>query len=132
MPVRGIRGATTIDRDIPEVLLESSRELLEEILHANPGLKPENMAACIFTVTPDIKSAFPAQAARQLGWQWVPLMSAQEIPVPGSIKACIRVLILWNTEQPQGAIKHVYLKNARSLRPDLSVEEVSDVNHHAS
>jgi chorismate mutase len=132
MPVRGIRGATTIEKDETEILLEASRELLSEILCANPGLEPEDISACFFTVTPDLQSAFPAQAARQMGWQWVPLMSAQEIPVPGGLQACIRVLILWNTEIPQGAIKHVYLKNAKVLRPDLSVEEVSDVNHHES
>lgn len=132
MPVRGIRGATTVDEDSPQVVLKASRELLEEILNRNPKLQSEDIAACIFTATADIKSAFPAQAARQLGWNEAALMSAQEIPVPGSLAACIRVLILWNTDQPQRSVKHVYLKEARSLRPDLSIEEVSDVDHHAS
>jgi chorismate mutase len=132
MSVRGIRGATTIEEDKAEILLEASRELLGEMLCANPGLKPDDIAACFFTVTPDIHSAFPAQAARQMGWQWVPLMSAQEIAVLDGLRACIRVLILWNTETHQREIKHVYLKNAKVLRPDLSVEELSDVNHHES
>lgn len=132
MPVRGIRGATTVKQDNPDAILEATRELIEEIVKANPGLNPEDIAVCFFSVTPDLQSTFPAQAARQLGWQLVPLMCAQEIAVTGSLPGCIRVLILWNTEHPQTTIKHIYLREAISLRPDLSVKEESNVDYHAS
>ena len=119
MPVRGVRGATTIEDDKPEALLSATRELLLSILEANPGLEPDDLASVLFTVTEDIASAYPAEAARQLGWTQVPLMCAREIPVAGSVPCCIRVLLHWNTQVPQSAIRHVYQRGAASLRPDL-------------
>ncbi|MGD8457264.1 MAG: chorismate mutase [Anaerolineales bacterium] len=119
MKVRGIRGATTIMDDSREAVLAATVELLEAILRANPGLEAKDIGSAIFTVTEDIHSAFPAQAARQLGWDQVPLMSMREIPVPGSLPLCIRVLIHWNTAKSQEEIQHVYLHEAQSLRPDL-------------
>jgi len=79
----------------------------------------EDVASAFFTVTPDLTTAFPARAARELGWQHVALLDAQEIPVPGSLPRCVRVLIHWNTDKPQAEIRHVYLRGAASLRPDL-------------
>ncbi len=119
MPVRGIRGATVVEHDDPEEVLAATRELLSALLKANPSLNPSDLASAIFTVTGDLCSAYPARAARQLGWDDVPLMCALEIPVPGSLPRCIRVLVHWNTDLPQAAVRHVYLGDAASLRPDL-------------
>jgi len=119
MPIRGIRGATTVAADEPDLILQATRELLEEILAENENMKPEDIASAIFTVTADLVSTFPAQAARQMGWSLVPMMCAREIPVPGSLPRVIRVLVHWNTELAQNEVTHVYLKNAVKLRPDL-------------
>ena len=119
MAIRGIRGATTVLADKPELILEATRELLEAILEANINMKPEEVGSAIFTVTDDLASTFPAQAARQMGWSLVPMMCAREIPVPGSLPKVIRVLVHWNTETPQNEITHVYLRDAVKLRPDL-------------
>ena len=119
MAIRGIRGATTVPADEPDLILQATRELLEEILDENPGMKPEDIASAIFTVTEDLASTFPAQAARQMGWGLVPMMCAREIPVPGSLRKVIRVLVHWNTDVPQSEITHVYLRDAVKLRPDL-------------
>ena len=119
MTTRGIRGATTIETDTKEEVLSATRELLDALLAANPMLKTDDIASALFTTTGDIASAYPALAARQIGWDLVPMMCAREIPVPGSLPMCIRVLIHWDTEKKQSAIKHVYLRNAVKLRPDL-------------
>jgi chorismate mutase len=119
MAIRGIRGATTVTADEPDQILQATRELLEEILAANEGMQPEDVASALFTVTDDLVSTFPAQAARQMGWGLVPMMCAREIPVPGSLRRVIRVLVHWNTELPQNGITHVYLRDAVKLRPDL-------------
>jgi chorismate mutase len=115
-----VRGATVASQDQPEVILAATRELLEAICAANPQLMPEDLASAIFTGSGDLTSVYPAQAARQLGWVQVPLLSAREIDVPGGLPGCIRVLLHWNTDLPQSAIRHVYLGAAASLRPDLS------------
>lgn len=120
MTVRGIRGATVVVYDEPEAVLSATRELLSAILKANPTLNPDDLASAVFTVTGDLCSAYPARAARQLGWDDVPLMCALEIPVPGSLPRCIRVLLHWNTDLPQSSVRHVYLGAASSLRPDLT------------
>lgn len=120
MPVRGIRGATTTHQDTIDAIIVATRELLLAILEANPSLRPEDIASVLFTVTDDIRAAYPAQAARDLGWGEVPLMDAQEIPVVGGLKLCIRVLITWNTDILQQEVNHVYLREAVRLRPDLA------------
>jgi chorismate mutase len=119
MPIRGIRGATTVVADEPSLILQATRELLEAILDENEDMKTEDIASAIFTVTDDLASTFPAQGARQMGWGLVPMMCAREIPVPGSLRRVIRVLVHWNTEAAQNAVKHVYLRDAVKLRPDL-------------
>ena len=119
MPIRGIRGATTVTADDPDLILQATRELLEEILAENEGMQPEDVASAIFTVTDDLASTFPAQGARQMGWGLVPMLCAREIPVPNSMPRVIRVLVHWNTEVPQNEITHVYLRDAVKLRPDL-------------
>ncbi|HEU4745367.1 MAG TPA: chorismate mutase, partial [Anaerolineales bacterium] len=80
MPIRGIRGATTVTADESELILQATRELLEEILAENEGMRPEDVASAIFTVTDDLASTFPAQGARQMGWGLVPMLCAREIP----------------------------------------------------
>jgi len=119
MAIRGIRGATTVAADEPELILQATRELLEAILETNTGMKPEDVGSALFTVTDDLASTFPAQAARQMGWGLVPMMCAREIPVPGSLQKVIRVLVHWNTDAPQNKVTHVYLRDAVKLRPDL-------------
>ena len=120
MTIRGIRGAITIEQDTEEEVLSASKEMLKGILSANPGLVPEAIASAIFTTTADVSSTYPAAAARQMGWNNVPLMCAREIPVPDSLPMCIRVLIHWNTKQPQDSIHHIYMKEANKLRPDIA------------
>ncbi|HSL30256.1 MAG TPA: chorismate mutase [Anaerolineales bacterium] len=119
MTIRGIRGATTVVADQPDLILQATRELLEAILDANFKMESEAVASAIFTVTEDLRSTFPAQAARQMGWEMVPMLCAREIPVPDSLPRVIRVLVHWNTDIPQSEIKHVYLRDAVRLRPDL-------------
>jgi chorismate mutase len=119
MSIRGIRGATTVTADEPDLILQATRELLEEILTENEGMRPEDVASAIFTVTDDLASTFPAQGARQMGWGLVPMLCAREIPVPNSLPRVIRVLVHWNTDLPQNEITHVYLRDAVKLRPDL-------------
>lgn len=119
MPIRGIRGATTVSADDPDLILAATRELLEEILAENADMRPEDIASAFFTVTEDLASTFPAQAAREMGWSLVPMLCAREIPVPDSLPRVIRVLVHWNTEVPQDEITHVYLREAVNLRPDL-------------
>jgi len=106
--------------DQPESILRTTRDLLLAILEANPALQPSDLASVLFTVTEDLCSAYPAQAARQLGWTNVPMMCMREIPVPGGLSRCIRVLLHWNTDLPQESIHPVYLGAASILRPDLA------------
>ncbi|PKN86045.1 MAG: chorismate mutase, partial [Chloroflexi bacterium HGW-Chloroflexi-7] len=90
------------------------------ILKANPCLVTADIASAWFTVTSDLQLIHPAKAAREMGWKDVPLMCSREIDVPGSLPRCVRVLIHWNTDLPQSSVKHVYLHEAATLRPDLS------------
>jgi len=125
MAVRGVRGATTTIIDQKIEVLEATHELLKTILETNPTMLMEDIASCFFTVTDDLESAFPAEAARKMGWRTVPLMCAREIGVTGGLQRCIRVLIHWNTDLPQEKIQHVYLRDARSLRLDINQEKKS-------
>lgn len=116
--IRAIRGATTVLADEPDVIAAGTRELLARIMLIN-GLRPEDVVSVIFTVTADLRSDFPARAARDLGWVDVPLLCTVEIPVPNALARCIRVLLHVESERPRDAMKHVYLREARTLRPDL-------------
>ena len=120
MTLRGISGATTVDTDQPDEILAATQELLEAILRANPDLHAEDIASAFFTTTVDLVSVHPALAARQMGWNRVPMMCASEISVPDGLPRCIRVLIHWNTDCAQSAIRNIYLSEAARLRPDLS------------
>ncbi len=120
MKVRGIRGATSVETDCSEEILAATRELLEAILRANDIQEFDDIASAIFTTTSDLTSTFPAEAARGLGMSTVPLLCTNEIPVEGSLPRCIRVLLHLNTEKSQSEIVHVYFREARKLRPDVS------------
>jgi chorismate mutase len=119
MSMRGVRGAITVENDTTQEILSATQYLLRAILDANPSLCPEDLASVLFTLTEDLRAVHPARGAREMGWENVPLMCAQEIPVPGSLRHCIRVLLHWNTDLPQADIHHVYLKDAVTLRPDI-------------
>lgn len=119
MPVRGVRGATVAANNQSEAILTATRELLEAILAANPGMQLQDIASALFTLSEDLCAAYPAEAARAIGWQQVPLICGREIPVPGGLPRCIRVLLHWNTNLPQADIQHVYLGETAVLRPDL-------------
>ena len=120
MAIRGVRGATAVAADEPQTIFRATQELLVEIMEQNPGMRAEDIASALFTLTEDLASAYPAQAARQIGWEEVPMMCAREIPVPGSLPRIIRVLVHWNTDMPQARIRHVYRGDAAQLRPDLA------------
>ena len=117
MPIRGIRGATVAAADTPDAIRGATRELLLALTEAN-GLDPADVASVIFTVTPDLTAEAPARAARELGWEEAALLCVAEMPVPGGLPRCIRVLIHWNTEKWSDEIRHVYLHAALQLRPD--------------
>lgn len=119
LAVRAIRGAIQIDRDDPGLIHADSTTLLSEVIRRN-GVTPDDLISIIFTVTPDLASAFPATAARGLGLTDVPLLCATEIPVPGGLERVIRLLAHVYSERPRSAIEHVYLRGARQLRPDLA------------
>jgi chorismate mutase len=121
MACRGIRGAITVDVDEADAILAATRELLERIVSAN-GLCVEDLASVVFTATPDLTAAYPAQAARDIGWHHTPLLCMQEMAVNDSVSHCIRVLAMWNTDRPPDQVHHVYLGRARALRPDLAEE----------
>lgn len=117
---RGIRGATTVTRNDEQEILDATAALLKEIVERNE-IEPEDICSVWITVTPDLTATFPARAIRVLkGWDMVPLMCSTEIPVQGALPKCIRLLIQVNTTKGQRDMKHVYLNEARSLRPDLS------------
>lgn len=116
---RGIRGATTVTENSREAILLATRQMLALMIRRN-DIHSKDVASAIFTVTKDLNAEFPALAARQLGWIEVPLLCGYEIEVPGSLQRCIRVLVHWNTSQPQHDIHHVYIHDAVRLRPDLS------------
>jgi chorismate mutase len=117
--VRGIRGAITVERDEPALLMDATERLLRAIVAQNEVV-PDDIASALFTLTPDLRSQFPAAAARRMGWTLVPLLNFTEIGVPGGLERCIRVLVHVNTEKSAQEIKHVYLDGARVLRPDLN------------
>jgi len=121
MATRGIRGATTVERNGRDEILAATRELLELLVRLN-GLRPDDVAHVWFSVAPDLDAEFTAFAAREIGWTEVPLMCGREIPVPGAIAGCIRVLIDWNTAKSQREIRHAFLRRAKELRPAWAVE----------
>lgn len=126
MATRGVRGATTADRNDAAHIAERTLELVRVLMERN-GILPEELASATFTLTEDLDAEFPAMPMRSLpGWEDVPLLCAREIPVPGSLGRCIRVLLHWNTEKGQGEVRHAFLRGARSLRPAWAVRVPGD------
>ena len=122
MPVRGIRGATTVEADSAEEIIAATSELLEALIAQN-DIVPEDIAGVWFTTTRDLTAEFPAIAARKLGWVDVPLLCGHEMDVDGNnpraIPRCIRVMVQLNTERAQADMKYVYLRRAREIVRDL-------------
>jgi chorismate mutase len=116
--IRALRGATTVSSDDPLLIREGVQELLETLLEEN-DLTPGEIISAVFTATPDLVSEFPAHAARLFGWDDVPLLCAQELPVPGSLPRCVRVLLHVETSRPRNEMRHAYLREAVLLRQDL-------------
>ena len=115
--VRGIRGATTVKSNDAAEITAATAQLLATLRDLN-ALAPEDIGYIWFTVTPDLDAAFPADAARAgLGWTEVPLICGREIPVPGALALCVRVLIAWNTPKKQSEVQHAFMNGARQLRP---------------
>lgn len=115
--VRGVRGAITVTQNNADEILEATRELLNMIVRVN-DIDIDDIASVTLTTTKDITSTYPAFAARQLGWFDLALMCGHEMEVPGGLPMCIRVLIHWNTTKSQKDIGHIYLREAKALRPD--------------
>jgi chorismate mutase len=119
MPIRGIRGATTVEANTREAILEAAGELLGEIIRAN-DIRADDVASAYFTTTTDLNAEFPAVVARRdFGWTNIALMCGHEMDVPGSLRMCLRIMLHVNTETPQAKVCHVYLRGATVLRPDL-------------
>jgi chorismate mutase len=116
--VRAVRGATTVENNDAVEMLRETEKLLVEIIEKN-RLKEEDIISIIFTVTNDLNATFPAIAARNLGWTSIALMCTSEIPVPGSLEKCIRVLLHFNTNKRNDEIRYIYLNGAKVLRPDI-------------
>ena len=124
MAVRGIRGAITAAANDKEAIVGATSRLLSAVVAEN-RLDTADIAAVFFTTTPDLNAEFPAAAARQLGWSAVPLLCGHEMSVPQRLGACIRVMLLVNTDAGQDAMHHVYLDGASVLRPDLTTTDVA-------
>src|SRR3954471_24213086 len=118
MAVRAARGATQVDQDHRDDVLTATTELLTEVMHRN-GLAPEDLISVVFTATPDLRSEFPAYAARQMGITDVPLLCASEIDVPGAMPRVLRLLAHVETDRPREQVRHVFLRGAAALRTDL-------------
>jgi chorismate mutase len=118
--VRGVRGAITVDGDGREPLARATFQLLDGLVAEN-ALRIEDLAAAIFTVPDDLPGTNPAAAARERGWAAVPLLMVREHGGDRRVPRCLRVLLLWNTTRSQAEVRHVYLRGAAELRPDLSI-----------
>lgn len=115
---RGIKGATTVERNTRDEILAATTELLQLMIERN-SIDPDDVASALFTTTTDLNAEFPAVAARRMGWTEVPLVCAHELDVPGSLAMCLRILLHVNTEKSPREITHIYIRGARVLRPDL-------------
>jgi chorismate mutase len=118
---RGVRGAITTKGNDAAAVEEATKVLLGSLIEAN-DCSPEDIAAAIFTVPDELVGLNPSAAARKHGWSAVPLLAVREQASDGLVENCLRVLLLWNTSTPQDRIRHVYLRGASALRPDLSAD----------
>lgn len=120
--LQGIRGATTVESNDAQQILEATDELLRKLHEAN-GLTADDIVSALFTMTSDLNAAFPARAAEVYGWNIVAILHSTEIPVPGSLPRCIRLLVHAYTNRTREEIRHVYLRGATVLRPDRANRE---------
>jgi chorismate mutase len=122
VPVRGIRGATTVPVNDADAIVEATEELLVELVRLN-DLDADEIAFAYFTTTTDLDAEFPALAARRLGWVDVPMLCGHDMevrqPNPRGVPMCVRVVLLYNTERRQGEMRHAYLRGARAIKRDL-------------
>jgi chorismate mutase len=116
--LRGIRGAIDVKANTANDILVAADQLMRALIDAN-GVKQEFVSAVFFTVTPDLNGSFPAAVRTKIGWNLVPFLCSQEIPVEGALQRILRVLVLWETDRTQEEIRHQYLGGAAALRPDL-------------
>ncbi|GAA1784582.1 chorismate mutase [Luedemannella flava] len=119
MAVLAIRGATQVDADEPELILEATSELIAEVMSRN-GLTVDEVISVVFTTTPDLTAEFPAVAARKVGFEEVPLLCASEINVPGALPRVVRLMAHVETDRKRSEIRHVYLRGAVTLRRDVA------------
>ena len=117
--VRAARGAITVERDDRDTVLDATERLLRELVHRN-GIDGDDVVSIVFTATSDLRSVFPAEAARRMGMSDVPLLCARELDVEGAMPSVVRVLLHFQTTRPRSDVEHVYLEGARSLRDDLA------------
>jgi chorismate mutase len=117
--IRGVRGAITVSGNTEEEVISATEELLAKMIELNQ-IHPDSAASAFISTTEDINAAFPAKAMRKFeGWTYVPVMCMREMPVPNSLKMCVRIMMHVNTDKSQEEIVHVYLREASALRPDL-------------
>ena len=119
MAVRAIRGATQVEANEREAILEATTELVAAVMTRN-DLTTDDVISVLFTATPDLTAEFPALAARKIGFHDVPLICASEIAVPGAMPRVVRLLAHVETDRPRSAIQHVYLRGAAALRLDIA------------
>lgn len=128
--LRGVRGATTVAGNEAGLIVARTEELLARLVEEN-GIVPGDLASAVFTVTDDLDADFPAVAVRALkGWADVPLLCAREIPVPGSLGRCVRILLHWNTDRSPADVRHIFLRGARELRPQWARRTEGDDGEH--
>jgi chorismate mutase len=117
--IRGVRGAITVRCNTEEAILSATEELAAKMIELN-DIQPESVASVFISTTEDINAVFPAKALRRFdGWTYVPVMCMREMPVPNSLEMCIRIMMNVNTDKSQQEIVHIYLRDAKVLRPDL-------------
>lgn len=118
--IRGVRGAITVNQNNEAEIMAATERVVKQMILENE-ISPDDVASVFISVTEDLSAVFPAKAVRLIdGWNYVPVMCMQEIPVPNSLRKCIRVMMHVNTEKVQQEINHIYLEGAEVLRPDLS------------
>jgi chorismate mutase len=127
VPVRGIRGATTVASNDASAIVEATAELLGQLVSLN-AIEPEEVAFAYFTTTRDLDAEYPALAARQMGWVDVPLLCGHDMdvrqPNPRGVARCVRILLLYNTDRPQREMHHAYLRGAEAIKQDLDLMRV--------
>lgn len=119
---RGIRGATTASENTAEDILEATQEMVTALIDLNE-ISADDIASAIFTTTTDLTAMFPAMAARSFGWTDVPMICSHEMAVPGALTKAVRVLVHVNTRKASDEMCHVYLKDARQLRPEWAISD---------